>query len=188
MALDLQYSLTLDATRWLPVPLSFPWGEFSTPQEWAATLTASLLDGTGAEQVASELLMNTALTLQAMDGPLPGASERFWRTEYVGGRAIVAHLYISELEVASIEDLVQLARAGLGGIVQTWGVIDDTPFSAAISATVVAEIDGADVGAIRWLGVRDGLVFIVELLDEDPLVLEAVQSEMDAVFRSIRFA
>lgn len=188
MAVEPNYALTLDHSRWLPVPLAFPWGEFETPADWADALAASLLTGTGAEQAGTRLLADTALALQAMDSPLPGAAERFWRTEYVGGRPIVAHLYITETEAASVDDALQLARAGIGGSVQTWSILDETAFDAAISVAVVAEIADQTIMATRWIGLRGGLVFLLDHIDEDPLVLEAVQPELGAVFRSIRFA
>lgn len=187
MAVAPTYTLSLETT-WLPVPLQFPWGAFPDAEAWADELTDSLLAGTGVPPEAHEQLRATALTLQAMPGPLPGAMERFWRTEYVGGPAIVAHLYVTDSTASTPDELLQLARAGIGGRVQTWTSLEDTAFPAAVQAVVTTEIDGAAIGAIRHLGVRDGYVFLLDFLSEDPLLLEAVQGELAAVFRSIRFA
>lgn len=124
-----------------------------------------------------------------------GAHERFWRTEYVGGYPIVIHLYIGETSATTAEDLLQYARLGIGGFVQTWSVLDGTAFDVAVNAAVSAVItdvtsEGSPdmtVGAVRSIGVRDGLVFLLDYLDEDPVRLEAVQPEVEEIFRSFRF-
>lgn len=189
MAVAPTYALTLDERTWLPVPLRFPWGDFGTPEEWADELSDSLLDGIDVASEVRAQLRETALLLQAMPGPLPGALERFWRTEYVGGPTIVAHLYVTDIDDSpTVEGLLQLARAGIGGFVQTWSILDETEFDTAIAAVVVTEIEGRAVAAQRHLGIRDGHVFLLDYLEEDPLILEAVQGELGQIFRSIRFA
>jgi len=186
MAVAPTYTLDLDR-NWLPVPLAFPWSVFPGPEQWADEVVDSLLAGTGVPVEGREQLRASALTLQAMPGPLPGAIERFWRTEYVGGPAIIAHLYVTDAAAATPEDLLQLARAGIGGRVQTWTSMEGTAFTVALQAVVIAEIGDATIAAVRHLGVRDGYVFLLDFLTEDPLVLEAVQDELSATFRSIRF-
>lgn len=188
MAVDLQYALTVDGSRWVPVPSSFPWGEFATAQEWAAGLAADLLAGTGAEVSATALLTEQALTVQATPPPFDGAQERFWRTEFVGGYPIVIHLYITDTWAASAEDLLQFSRVGIGGVVQTWSIVDGTPFDAAIDAVVSADLADMTIGAVRALGARDGMLFLLDYLDQDPIRLEAVQPELQEMFRSIRFS
>lgn len=187
MAVDPQYTLTLDPSRWVPIPFDFPWGEFATAEEWAAGLAADLLAGTGAEATATALLTEQALTLQATPPPLPGAQERFWRTEYVGGYPIVVHLYVDDTWATSAEDLLQYARLGIGGVVQTWSIAEETSFDTAVNVVVSAEISDVTIGAIRSIGVRDGLLFLLDYLDDDPIRLEAVQPELEGIFRSIRF-
>lgn len=188
MALAPRYSLALDPQTWLPVPLRFPWGEFDDAPSWASELADSLLDGVGVGGEGVAMLRETALSLQQVPSPMPGAQERFWRTEHVGGTAVVAHLYVTTTDACDADDLLQLARAGIGGRVQTWQKLLDTAFATAIEAVVVADIGDREVGALRYLGLREGYVFVLDLLDEDPLVLEAVQSEIMAIFRSVAFA
>ncbi|MCP2635105.1 hypothetical protein K0817_000815 [Microbacterium sp. HD4P20] len=187
MAVAPVYTLSLEPT-WLPVPLRFPWGTFARPEDWAAELAGSLLIDTGAGDQERDLLGATALHLQGMPGPLPGAMERFWRTEFVGGVTIVAHLYVTDSDAATPDDLVQLSRAGVGGVVQTWATLDDTAFDTAITAVVVAGSEQAEVYGLRYLGIRDGFVFLLDLLHDDPLIVDAVQAELERIFRSIRFA
>ncbi len=188
MAVAPRYSLVLDPRTWLPVPLRFPWGEFADADSWAAELADSLLGGVGIDEDGVTMLRETALTLQQSASPLPGAQERFWRTENVGGAAIVAHLYISPSEARGEEDLLQLARAGIGGTVQTWQTFVDTAFDTAVEAVIVAEVGDRTIGALRYLGLRDGFIFVLDLIDEDLIVLEAVQDETAAIFRSVTFA
>ena len=186
MAVAPTYTLELDR-NWLPVPLAFPWGVFPDAEAWAAEVVDSLLAGTGVPAEGQEQLRATALTLQAMPGPLPGAVERFWRTEYVGGPAMVAHLYVTDIAAETTDELLQLSRGGIGGRVQTWTSMEDTAFTVAVQAVVVAEIGETAIAALRHLGVRDGYVFLLDFLTEDPMVLEAVQDELATTFRSIRF-
>ena len=186
MAVAPTYSLTLETT-WLPVPLRVPWGEFAAPRDWADELATSLLAGTGVGGDVRDRLRDTALQLQAMPGPLPGAMERFWRTEFVGGPAVVAHLYVTDSDAATAEDLLQLARAGIGGTIQTWATLEATSFDEAIVATAISEIDGGELFGLRHLGVRDGFVFLLDFLSQDPLFVEAVQGELETIFRSIDF-
>lgn len=188
MALAPDYTLEL-GDAWLPIPLEFPWGAFTDARAWGTELAESLLHGVATGDEARDLLRDTAITLQSMPSPLPGAQERFWRTEDVGGESIVAHLYITDTDAAGVDDMLQLVRAGLGGAVQTWRLIDGTAFDAAVAAVVVAEIDeGRDIAATRYLGVRAGHVFLLDLIEENPYVLEAVDAEIEQIFRSIRFS
>jgi hypothetical protein len=53
---------------------------------------------------------------------------------------------------------------------------------------VVSGTEVERVYALRHLGVRGGFVFLLDLLHDDPLVLDAVQAELERVFRSIRLA
>jgi len=194
VAVELQYQMTLDGRRWIPIPFTFPWSEFATAEEWASTLASDLLAGTGAESTA-DALTQEALTLQAAPPPIPGAQERFWRTEYVGGYPIIIHLYIDETWATTAEDLLQYARLGIGGFVQTWSIVEGTAFDVAVNVAVSAEIEDVTregspvmtIGAVRSIGVRDGLLFLIDYLDEDPVRLEAVQPELEEIFRSFRF-
>lgn len=78
---------------------------------------------------------------------------------------------------------------------QTWSLLEGTAFDVAVNVAVSAVItdvtrEGSPdmtVGAVRSIGVRDGLVFLLDFLDEDPIRLEAVQPEVEEIFRSFRF-
>lgn len=187
MAVTSGYALSLPAT-WIPIPTGFPWQSFDDPTAWATEVADSLLEGLDAPQEVRSGVREAAEALQTMPSPLPGALERFWRVEGIGGPTVVAHLYVTESDVDSAEGLMDMVRAGIGGRVQTWRVWTDTAFEHAIEAVIVAEIDGATVASVRQIGVRAGLVYLLDFLTEDPLLLEAVQSELQDIFRSIHFA
>ncbi|MGZ0711549.1 hypothetical protein ACWPKO_24785 (plasmid) [Coraliomargarita sp. W4R53] len=187
MAVKLEYAIGDDATAaWLPVPLVFPWHTFASAEDWAREVAENALAGIAIDDDVREMLRQEAMTIHTSLSPLPGAAERLWRIADVGGPALLAHLYITETEATSTADLLQLARAGIGGSVQTWSKIDRGVFDVAIEAVVIAEIDGATIAAIRCLGVAGGLVFLLDFIHENPLVIESVEPEIVDLFRSMR--
>lgn len=194
--MTLQYTIELDHRVWIPIPLTFPWNGYDTDESWASDLASSLLTGFDAASAVRVQLETTALTLARTDGPLPGALERFWYFPELGGPERLVHLYISEYPDESGDDLTELARAGIGGFVQVLQPLADTGFARAIKAVVITSTDpGSPLGshaddrtifAERYLGLAGGMVFMLELIDQNAYVLQALEEPLEALFRSIR--
>jgi len=186
VALDLQYTIELDHSVWIPVPLQFPWNDHADAAAWAAELSHDLLHGMGAPDEVRDALERSAVAMAAVDPPLPGPLERFWHLPAQGGPERLVHLYVTETEATTAEQLVFLARAGLGGLVQNVVVLEDTPFDVAMRVLVLAPLGDRDIAVVRVLGLAAGFVFVVELIEEDPVALEIMEPVVESLFRAIR--
>lgn len=186
MEMTLEYTVDLDHTVWVPVPLEFPWNGYADAAAWAGDLSRSLMEGIDAPEGVQEQLETSALAMATVQPPLPGALERFWHLPQFGGPERLVHLYASTTEATTAEQLAELARSGVGGFVQTISVLEDTAFDVAVRAVVITEIPDGPIGVLRCVGVADGGVFIVELIEEQPDVLEQLEPTVEALFRSIR--
>lgn len=184
--MNLEYTIDLDHRVWIPVPLAFPWNGFGDVEHWAAELSVSLMAGMGAPDDVREALRRAAIAMATVDPPLPGPLERFWHLPAVGGPERLVHLYVTDTEAKTAEDLAQLARAGVGGIVQTVMVLEDTPFDVAMRAVVLTPVGDDTVAVLRVLGLAGGLVFVIELIEADPGVVEQLEAPVESLFRSIR--
>ncbi len=184
--MNLEYTVDLDHSVWIPVPLSFPWNGYDSAVHWAADLSQSLMKGTTAPPEVRDQLARSAVAMATVEPPLPGPMERFWHLPATGGPERLVHLYITETEATTAEQLVHLARAGLGGIVQTVTILEDTPFDVAMRAIVIAPVLDRDIAVLRVLGLAGGLVFVIELMEPDAVALEELEPIVESLFRSIR--
>jgi hypothetical protein len=184
--MNLAYTIDLDHRVWIPVPMTYPWNGYADSAAWSRDLAASLLGEAGAPAEVVDAFRDAAGMMSSVAPPLPGALERFWHFPAAGAADRLVHLYVSDTEASTAEDLAQLAVAGVGGIVQTVTVFEDTAFDVAISAVALARIGESEIAVLRVLGLSEGYVFVVELLEPDPVVLEQLQPEVEALFRSIR--
>lgn len=184
--MTLEYTIDLDHRVWIPVPLAFPWNGYPDAAAWASDLATGLLDGIDAPDDVRDALESSALAMSAMEPPLPGALERFWHLPEVGGPERLVHLYVTETDARAAEELAELARAGVGGFVQTITVLEGTAFDVAIRAVVLTELPDRRLAVLRTVGVVGGHVFVVELIEEYTAVLEELEPAVEALFRSIR--
>lgn len=186
MAMSVEYTIELDHRTWVPVPLAFPWNGFADADAWADAVEEGLLEGVKAPEEVRRELRRAAFAMATAPVPLPGAAERFWHLPETGGSERLVHLYVSPTEAVTAEELTELGRAGVGGFVQTVLVLEDTAFPVALRTTVVTDLPDRQIAVQRCLGLAGGTVFVVELIEEDPLVLEELEPAVEALFRSIR--
>jgi hypothetical protein len=184
--MTLEYTIDLDHRTWVPVPLAFPWNGFPDAAAWAHGLATDLMSGIDAPAEVRDQLEATARVMAEVQPPLPGALERFWHLPEGGGPERLVHLYVTTTDATTAEQLAQLARAGVGGMIQTVTVLEDTAFDVALLAVVVTELPDRSVAVLRAVGVRAEYVFVVELIEEDAVVLEQLQPTIAELFRSIR--
>ncbi len=184
--MTLEYTIELDHRVWIPVPLSFPWNGYPDAAAWASDLATSLMTGIDAPAEVRDALESSALAMAAVEPPLPGPLERFWHLPVEGGPERLVHLYVTETDARAAEELAELARAGVGGYVQTVTVLEGTSFDVAIRAVVLTELPDRRLSVLRVVGVAGGHVFLVELIEEQTAVLEELEPVVEALFRSIR--
>lgn len=184
--MTLEYTIDVDYHVWIPVPLEFPWNGYDSAMAWASDVTTDLLPKRGVPDEVRSAFAATALERAVMDPPLPEALERFWRRPDTGAPDRLVHLYAIESHQTSAEDLVELARTGIGGFVQTVAVLEDTAFTVALRVTLLLELPDAVVSVIRIIGARDGTVLMLELIDDDLGSVAFLEPEIEALFRSIR--
>lgn len=186
MEMTLEYTIELDHRVWIPVPLEFPWNGYPDAAAWSSDLATSLMTGIDAPDEVRDALESSALALARVESPLPGALERFWHLPVEGGPERLVHLYVTETDARTAEELAELARAGVGGYVQTITVLEATPFDVAIRAVVLTELPDRKLAVLRCVGVVGGYVFVLELIEEDAAVLEELEPVVESLFRSIR--
>lgn len=186
MEMTLDYTIDLDHRVWIPVPLEFPWNGYADAAAWSADLAASLMEGVDAPDDVREELQRAAVVMATVEPPLPGPLERFWHLPETGGDERLVHLYATATEAQTAEQLTHLARAGVGGAVQTVTVLEDTAFDVALRTVVITELPQGEIAVLRCLGVADGWVFVLELIEENPIVLEQLEPGVESLFRAIR--
>jgi hypothetical protein len=184
--MNVEYTIDLDHRVWIPVPLVFPWNGYADAATWAHDLSTSLMSGIDAPDEVRAALEQAAVGMADVDSPLPGALERFWHLPVEGGPERLVHLYVTETEARTAEELAELARAGVGGFVQTVTVLEGTAFDVALRAVVLTDLPDRRIAVLRTLGIRGGHVFVVELIEEQTAVLEELEPAVEALFRSIR--
>ncbi|MDY0908374.1 hypothetical protein [Microbacterium sp. CFBP9034] len=185
--MTLEYTIDVDYHVWIPVPLEFPWNGYDTAMAWAADLTADLLPGPRIPHEVKSAFAATALERAVMEPPLPEAIERFWRRPDTGAPDRLVHLYAIESDETAAEELVEVARIGIGGFVQGVAVLEDTAFTTALRVTLLLELpDDVVVSVTRFIGSRDGTVLVLELIDDDIGAVGFLEPEMETLFRRIR--
>ncbi|MDT0185084.1 hypothetical protein Q9S36_33375 [Microbacterium sp. ARD31] len=184
--MTLEYTIELDHSVWIPVPLAFPWNGYEDVASWSQDVSTALTTGIDAPDDVRARLRDAAQAMSEVDPPLPGALERFWHLPEQGGPERLVHLYVTSTEATTAEELAQLARAGVGGFVQTVTVLEDTGFDVAMRAVVLTEIPDRSLTVLRCLGLADGYVFVIELIEEHTAVVEELEPVVEALFRSIR--
>jgi len=200
MAMTLEYALDLDHRLWLPVPLRFPWNDYTDAEGWADAVAEGMLDElTPAVRAARpdadvaevrELLRATALASALAPPPLPDPSERFWLLPREGREAIV-HLYVSEYEGGTErDDLAALAVAGVGGTLHSvetlTGAGFDTAFDTAARTIALVETSDPSAVVLRLIGIAESAVAVLELIHPDPSALAEVLPALEQLFGSIR--
>ncbi|CAN7183679.1 hypothetical protein LJR045_000423 [Microbacterium sp. LjRoot45] len=184
--MTLEYTVDLDYAVWIPVPLEFPWNGYDTALAWAADLTSDLLPERRVPEEVRRAFAATAVERAVMDSPLPEAIERFWRRPDSGAPDRLVHLYAIASHETAAEELVELARTGVGGFVQSVAVLEDTAFSVALRVALLIELPQGVASVTRVIGARDGTVLLLELIDDDPHAIALLTPEIEGLFRSIR--
>lgn len=185
--MTLEYTIDVDYHTWVPVPLEFPWNGYDTAMSWAADVAADLLAGRNAPDQVRSALAATALERAVMEPPLPEAIERFWRRPDTGAPDRLVHLYAIQTDAAVDTDgLVELARTGLGGFVQSTMVLEGTPFARAIRVMLLLELGETTVTVARVIGERDGTALMLELIDDNVASVAFLEPDIETLFRTIR--
>ncbi|OIU84668.1 MULTISPECIES: hypothetical protein [Microbacterium] len=172
-------ALSIEALEsWLPVPLAFPEGPWPDVEEWAAQIGDVLPDDGGRASFAAALR-----ELQAVAPPLPGAQARLlWLGDLA--RPHVAHVYVSP-GASEVDDLVALADAGLGLLVQTVSRTEVEGYDRSVLAVLIGD-EQDPVVCGRFLGDQAGMMVVVDLLTHEPGVLALALDDLRDLFAAVR--
>ncbi|GAA5035304.1 hypothetical protein ACFQRL_00670 [Microbacterium fluvii] len=184
--MSIEYSIELDHRLWMPVPLSFPWNDYESPERWAADIAHDLLQGLGAPPEVQQALEDTALHHALVAPPLPEAIERFWRRPEAGAPDRLVHLYALETDAFAAEELVEISRVGIGGLVQTVTVLEETGFDVALRVVLLLEVGESPIAVVRLIGTGGGGALMLEQIDADLGAVAALEPDLEALLRSIR--
>ena len=184
--MTLEYTIDVDYETWVPVPLVFPWNGYDTALSWANDLADDLLAGRNAPSEVRQALGSTAVERALMASPLDEAIERFWRRPDTGAPDRLIHLYAIETDTVDPDEIVELARTGLGGFVQSAVALEGTEFTVAYRVILLLEIPGGTVSVARLIGVRDGTALMMELIDDNIASFAFLEPDLETLFRSIR--
>lgn len=185
--MTLEYSIDLDHSVWMPVPLDFPWNGYPDADEWSRDLASSLLEGFDVPDEVMAALTESARANAKTDGPFPGANERFWHFPLDGGTQRLVHLYVNDYEHAGEGAWRALATAWIGGYVQVLEPLADTDFDEAVRSVVIAQEGAAEpIYVVRFIGLRAGMAFILEFVEPDSGIVAELGDPAEALFRAIR--
>lgn len=166
----------LDA--WLPVPLAFPEGRWRDVEEWAAQVGSVLPDDGGRAPFAAALQ-----ELQSVAPPLPGAEARLlWLGDLA--RPYLAHVYVGPGS-SEVNDLVAIADAGLGLLVQTVSRTEVEGYDRSILAVLIGD-EQDPVVCGRCVGDQAGMTVVVDLVTFEPGVLALALDDLRDLFAAVR--
>lgn len=168
--------------NWMPVPLKFPYDEWTNTTDWAQQMAQGVIGADDREAVAAAFA-----ELQTASPPLEGAQARFLWTIDVQ-QPLLLHVYVAEI-TGDMPPLHELATAGIGGFIQNLQAVDAEEYSRALLAIVVLgaeDEDGITAVAMRWIGEQHDALVIVDVLTEQAGVLALAMDDAEALFRSIR--
>lgn len=186
MAID---TVSIDPVEaWMPVPVAFPAEPWEDAAEWADACTQKV-----PETDTRDALRLALLELQLTPLPLPGAIERFlWVHDF--RHPLLAHVYVTD-DAGDVEDLTELATAGIGGLVQSIRRGDVPGFDRSVMVVIVgaggdADADGTDAAAVaaRWIGQQGDGIVVVDLITTDALAFAAALHDLELLFAGVRLS
>lgn len=189
---DIGYSVDLDPTLWIPVPLAFPSEPWTDATQWARVTTERLLDGMEVPEGLAQELQDLALTIAQSDSPLPEAEGRFWYFPVGGGVMHIAHLYATTRQAVDDLTLTEIAAGGRGEPEPQRAdrvSFDGFEDAARVILLSVVPQDGygeVPVGHMRFIGESKGIIVMLDVTGTDLAVLGAMESHLADLFASIR--
>jgi hypothetical protein len=189
---EIGYSIDLDPSFWIPVPLEFPADMWRDARSWAHGTTERLMTGLEIPEGLAQELEDLALTIAESDSPLPEAEGRFWYFPVGGGVMHIAHLYATSRQSVDDLTLVEVAAGGRGepepqraqrvtvdAFDEAWRVI----LLSVVPEEGYGEIP---VGHMRFIGESKGIIVMLDVTGTDFAVLGAMETDLAELFASIR--
>lgn len=180
-----------DVDRWVPVPLAFPIGDWSTPTEWAEAVTDDLAPFWKLSDLQRADLAHMALAVASAPTPLPGAIARFWHLPVEPDVSRVVHAYAEPLEPEWETRLPEWATDGYeGAVFQRAEQLESQVYRRLFRTTALWPLPGDDDGGaaavLRVLGEIDDMVVVIEIIDTDIRVAARLFDPAVGLAESIR--
>lgn len=188
---DAGYSIDVDPSLWVPVPLRFPTEGWSSAQQWAVETTNRLFRDIDVPDGIRGELESLAQTIAESESPLPEAEGRFWYFPVTGGVMQIVHLYATSRAAVDDLSLVEVAVGGRGepepqradravfpGFDEAWRVI--------LLGSAPDDAEQIPVGHIRFVGESEGIIVMADVTGTDLAVLGVMESHLAELFASIR--
>lgn len=172
-----------DPELWISVPLVFPSGEWAGVDEWVDSVAAALTSGIDADAEAKRQLTELTGDIARMEPPEAGAIARYWYFPRFGGSMQLAHLYVAFRDEVGDVPLEELGlRSTFELLPQRVEPLESTNVDTALRilavGTAEAEFGSADIAVARYVGERDGVIAVLEVIDTR---LESIAEILDAL-------
>lgn len=172
-----------DPELWIPVPLVFPSGEWADVDQWVDSVAAALTSGIDADADAKRQLAELTGDIARMEPPEAGAIARYWYFPRFGGSMQLAHLYVAFRDEVGDVPLEELGlRSTFELLPQRVEPLEsanvDTALRILAVGTAEAEFGSTDIAVARYVGERDGVIAVLEVIDTR---LEAIAEILDVL-------
>lgn len=179
-----------DPELWIPVPLTFPAGEWADREAWVAEVAAALTSGIAADAEATRQLSELTRDIAEMEPPEAGAIARFWYFPRSGGSMQLAHLYLAFREEVGDAPLEELGlRSTFELLPQRVEPVESGNVDEALRILAVgtarAEYGQVDVAAARYVGERDGVIAVLEVIDTRLEPIAEMLEDLGALFAGV---
>lgn len=159
-----------DPELWIPVPLSFPSGEWADVDAWVATVVAAITDGIDADDEVRRQLRALTRDIAEMEPPEASAIARFWYFPRAGGPMQLAHLYVAFRDEVGDAPLDEVGlRSTFEVLPQRVERIESPNVDAALRIVAVGiardEQRTVEVSLARYVGERHGVIAMLEVID-----------------------
>lgn len=181
-----------DPELWIPVPLSFPSGEWADVDAWVAAVADAITDGIADHEVCRQLRELTR-DIAEIEPPESSAIARFWYFPRAGGSMQLAHLYVAfrdEVGGAPLEELG--LRSTFELLPQRVEPVDSGNVDRALRIVAVGIARDAhrtvEVSLARYVGERHGVIAVLEVIDTRLEPIAEVLEPLGALFAGVSWS